>query len=353
MRGPSGRRHHSRTHRHIRKNHHVSATPQLVTGVANDDTSWWTRLFAPTTKPTKDHAHFSNCAPKWSWEPGIFQQVGVRTQVHPCWSAKKPPNRHKARSPNRHMARSNPRTNKHINIRYHALRSHLADLPANASPRWGTRHCHFDTDSFKIGVDNHASRCMSNNRAHFENFRPSRSNATVGGIAGGLEIKGEGTFVFKLEDDDGKLHTIRIPNSLYLPRLPVSLLSPQHWAQEANDNVPIPRGTRMENFADGCKLSWSQLDFSKTVPFDPATNTPVFRTAASTCSYCAFVSSAIDVNHAFYRTEVVTPTSQIPRRITPPTPDEFIADENINMSENGGGNNNTPTKAPANTHTIS
>ena len=116
-----------------------------------------------------------------------------------------------------------------MHVRYHALRT--------AARSDNTRHCHFDTDSFKIGVDNHALRCMSYNRAHFENFRPSRSNATVGGIADGLAIKGEGTFVFRVEGDNGRTHTIRIPNSLYLPRLPVSLLSPQHWSQEANDNV--------------------------------------------------------------------------------------------------------------------
>jgi hypothetical protein len=65
----------------------------------------------------------------------------------------------------------------------------------------------------------------------------------VGGIHGGLTIRGEGTLVFNIEDDNGRVHTIRIPHSLYLPELPMCLLLPQHWAQEANnnDNSPIPR----------------------------------------------------------------------------------------------------------------
>ncbi len=42
-------------------------------------------------------------------------------------------------------------------------------------------------------------------------------------------------FQVSIEDDNGKNHTIGIPNSLYLPGLKVCLLSPQHWAQEAGD----------------------------------------------------------------------------------------------------------------------
>ena len=287
LRGPS--KHRCRHPPPRFKDRHSTIGP-LTTGVANNPTSWWPRFLHgalnPTNKPTT----------------------------------------------------GNPR--KHMPIHFHALRS-------STTHTRGAKHCRFDTDSFRIGIDNHASRCMSNNRAHFERFRPSRSNATVGGIVGGLAIKGEGTFVFKVEDDDGRIHTIRIPNSLYIPRLPLCLLSPQHWAQEARDNTPIQHGTRMENFADGCKLIWNQLDFAKTVPFDSATNTPVFRTAPSTGSYCAFHSSATHINRAYYQTEITEPLlGRAPRRITPPSPDEFIADENINMSGNGGGINSIPTVAP-------
>ena len=175
-------------------------------------------------------------------------------------------------------------------------------LAAHGTP--GAKHCRFDTDLFKISVDNHASRCMTNDICHFEHFRPIRTNATVGGIQGGLTIRGEGTFVFNIEDDKGKTHAIRIPHSLYLPDLPMSLLSPQHWAQKANDNSPIQHGTQMENYADGCKLIWNQLDFSKTIPFDVATNTPVFRTAPSIWSYCAFAAFAEDLDDDYYLIEV-------------------------------------------------
>jgi hypothetical protein len=48
----------------------------------------------------------------------------------------------------------------------------------------------------------------------------------VDGISNGLDKQGEGTFKFSIEDDKGKVHTIRIPNSLYIPELRRCLLLP-------------------------------------------------------------------------------------------------------------------------------
>jgi hypothetical protein len=109
----------------------------------------------------------------------------------------------------------------------------------------------FDTDSFKIEIDNHASRCMANTSHLFEDLHLINDAGEVYGIGDGLEIKGKGTFVFSLEDDNGKIHTIKIPNSLYLPGLRQCLLSPQHWAQETRDGQ-----TWMGNFECECVLNW-------------------------------------------------------------------------------------------------
>jgi hypothetical protein len=67
----------------------------------------------------------------------------------------------------------------------------------------------------------------------------------VGGIKSGLDIKGIGTFKFKIKDDSGMTHKIKILKSLYVPESKRCLLSPQHWVQEAKDNYPRPKGTRM------------------------------------------------------------------------------------------------------------
>ncbi len=76
---------------------------------------------------------------------------------------------------------------------------------------------------------------MANSPHHFDDLILS-DVGKVDGINEGLAILGKGTFKFNISDDDGRIHRIRIPNSLYLPKLKGCLLSPQHWAQEAGDN---------------------------------------------------------------------------------------------------------------------
>ena len=104
---------------------------------------------------------------------------------------------------------------------------------------------HLDSDSFTIGIDNHASRCISNNINHFLN--PLSTNARLSRIRGignhMLEVKGEGTVQWPVEDDNGYKHNLRIDNVLYVPEAPICLLSPQHWSQQAQDNSPKRHGT--------------------------------------------------------------------------------------------------------------
>jgi hypothetical protein len=106
----------------------------------------------------------------------------------------------------------------------------------------------FDSDSFPISVDNHASYCMANSPPFFENLVLS-NEGKVDGINEGLEIAGKGTFKFKIMDNNGMAHIIRIPNLLYLHQLKSCLLLPQHWAQEAGDGQ-----TWMVNLAHHCIL---------------------------------------------------------------------------------------------------
>jgi hypothetical protein len=119
----------------------------------------------------------------------------------------------------------------------------------------------FDMDSIPIGIDNHASQCMANNKCLFEDLHLDQAEQQVGGINDGLVIAGQGTMVITINDDSGRPHKIKIPNSLFLPDLRVCLLLSQHWAQEARDNHPLPNGTRMETNATNCMLIWGQGKF--------------------------------------------------------------------------------------------
>ena len=97
-----------------------------------------------------------------------------------------------------------------------------------------------------------------------------------------------GTFKFKIEDNDGRTHKIKISNTLYLPDLKRCLLSPQHWAQEAKDNCLMPRGTWMESDEKSCILIWGQCKHKKTIQYNSQSNAPIMYMVSSSLAYHAF-----------------------------------------------------------------
>jgi hypothetical protein len=118
---------------------------------------------------------------------------------------------------------------------------------------------------------------MVNDTHLFKDLRLNKNNGQVSGIAEGLAIKGEGTFKFDITDNDAQRHTIRIKNSLYVPKMWRRLLSPQHWGQVAKDGE-----TWMEfksEFPYNCVLNWR--GGKKRFPNQPSTDVPVFYTASS------------------------------------------------------------------------
>ena len=110
----------------------------------------------------------------------------------------------------------------------------------------------FDSDSFKIGVDNHASRTISNNINHFITALTPTANTILRGAGGTLTVRGTGTIRWQVLDDNGQTHSFLIKEALYVPDMPHCLLSPQHWAQQSNDDFPRKHGTWCATYADTC-----------------------------------------------------------------------------------------------------
>jgi hypothetical protein len=156
----------------------------------------------------------------------------------------------------------------------HATR-HMATRLAFQAEDSGSQVC-FDTDSIPTGVDNHASWCMAHNKRLFEDLCLNQVEQQVRGFNNGLAIAGQGMMVITIDNDSRRTQKIKIPNSLFLSDLRVCLLLPQHWAQEAGDNYPLPNGTTMENKSTNCTLIWGQGQFCKMIPFDSSMNTPIF-----------------------------------------------------------------------------
>ena len=185
----------------------------------------------------------------------------------------------------------------------------------------------FDTDSFLIGVDSFASVTMATRPKKFEDLILD-AGQSVQGIEGGLAIKGHGTFIFNIEDNEGTVHHIKIPDSMYVPDLKFCLLSPQHWAKKAHDSA---RGTRMETDADGVILIWGHGGYRHTIPHSRDTNTPVFCTAPTTSTYRAFSAHVEAMKANFLCQEHVI---QLPGRCRlMHSEDEFLAKDNILLSD--------------------
>ena len=137
----------------------------------------------------------------------------------------------------------------------------------------------YDPDSFTLGIDNHASYCMTPHKSDFVGT-PQRVNVRVRGVAGVATSGLRGTVRWPLEDDDGVRHILTIPNTYYVPRLPMRLLSPQHLAQELKPLESTPNGTYCLQLAHSAKLVWMDRTHSRTIKLS-TTNVPILRSAPS------------------------------------------------------------------------
>ena len=166
----------------------------------------------------------------------------------------------------------------------------------------------FDTDSFKIGIDNRCSACMSHVRSDFVG-ELKLINRKVKGFGGSLISNvSVGTIQWRVEDDSGRVSTFTIPNSYYVPEGGVRLLSPQHLAQQLNDNRPTPRGTWCATYGDEVVLYWDQRRRSKTIPMDPSTNVATLRSAPGYTkfqAFCAEMETAYPEDAVVYDSHVI------------------------------------------------
>ena len=142
----------------------------------------------------------------------------------------------------------------------------------SASTGDGVKHTSkykFDSDSYMIGIDNHVSRCISNDINHFITALTPTPRSYLRGIPVDLKVQGEGALVWHIDDYQGRSHRIKIKNCVYVLGLPSCLASPRHWADQVDDHYPRPDGTWCATYAKNCMLQWD-----RTIPMNGTTNTP-------------------------------------------------------------------------------
>ena len=109
---------------------------------------------------------------------------------------------------------------------------------------------------------------------------------------------------FKIDDDDGVMHTIRVPNSVHIPDLPIFLVFPQHWAQQTTDDTKSRSGDKHTNL--------TFCGYKKTIPYSTHSNVPSFRSTQGCCD-----------------TRLLQPASKQPRT---PRPKRSLAPSTLSMT---------------------
>jgi hypothetical protein len=151
----------------------------------------------------------------------------------------------------------------------------------------------FDSDSLPIKIDNCCTQTISGYR---EDFIPTTlkqvEHLHVNGFGNTrTAITHKGTVKWVVIDDSGQHQDILIPNTYYVPNCGTRLLSPQHWAQEVQDNFPTQDGTWCATFNDRVILEWNQRKYTKTIQINPdKSNVAIMWTIDGTKRYNKFAS---------------------------------------------------------------
>ena len=72
---------------------------------------------------------------------------------------------------------------------------------------------------------------MSSNKDLFEDLILKDLHGCKG-VGGELAIADIGMLTIKLDNNNGRIHLIQIPNTICMPNLQETWLCPQHWAQQ-------------------------------------------------------------------------------------------------------------------------
>ena len=139
-----------------------------------------------------------------------------------------------------------------------------------------------------IGIDNRCSGCITHVRSDIPGAL-KQCNKAIKGFGGAKTYEvWTGTIHWDWEDDQGKIHTMVIPNSYYVPEGKVRLLSPQHWAQTRKSSEKRGGAGEMTTGTE-VVLFWNDRQSRRTIQIDThGNNVATFHLASGYKQYHAY-----------------------------------------------------------------
>ena len=190
----------------------------------------------------------------------------------------------------------------------------------------------FDTDSIQFAIDPCATATIVNYKDHLTNLRPV-TNSFLSGVGGKIPVVAVGTLTWRIEDDLGQTHRLRVKNAFYVPQSPLNLLCPQQWAAQRTEIHGVEDEPHFRTNATYSLLTWNGGQSTLTVPHDASNNLPLWRTAPGFHQAAAFICK--EVGQAF------------PATVIPDDDDSDDEMANIHDDETVQASNNThPTPFP-------
>jgi hypothetical protein len=166
----------------------------------------------------------------------------------------------------------------------------------------------FGNTPIDIAVDNCCSNSISNDLADFVDMRPYQGHTEIEGIGGSITIKGVGTVVWNVTDDEGETHAIRVSDVWYSEDASLRLLCPQQLAVQQADKF---QQTGIFTGANG-SIFWFN-GTKMTIPHSPSSNIPIIRASAHQYDYEKWHTAFTTL----YGGDITVPMSPEPQRRSP------------------------------------
>ena len=135
----------------------------------------------------------------------------------------------------------------------------------------------FDTDSIPVGADVCASATVCPHKHMFTDLEPV-DGMTLKGVGGRIHVAAKGTLHLTFEDDKGETQCFQIADSYYVPDLKMTLLCPQQWAKQREQEFGMDDGAQFVTKGNYARFEWDKAYHTITVPMDATSNLPILNT---------------------------------------------------------------------------